>query len=448
LIRKPLIRVSRSKADAELSRAGESALQHDFGQLCDHPNIAEPSKPGGKTHYGSERLDGESLRDVLKHLSPERLSVAEADDIVRAVGSALVYAHDHGVVHGDVCTANVLVTMGGRFMLTNFFGRPKTRVGRRGRRPSDDLVALATLAAELYAGGSSRHALRAAGHSGVPATRVNAIRAVLEAPFDRHAGGIAEFLADSELSSAGVVGASALHTARQEPAGWLWRYGLPVAVLITIGFASHYLVGEWRKSISTDDLAAARTAVGRGESSGPPGVMAADVTMSDGRMKLGLDGALTRSAAVPAWPETIMDTTVEPQPAKATVTAASPSAVARSGAAPTDLTVVSMSISRIAVREDHAVVGIEIIRSGDTTSETSVRWRVTPETANPDEDYRAAGTQVLSFPSGSTAQRLSIPIIDDSIRESDEAFTVHLSAPRNGVAGDLTSTRVTVYDDD
>jgi hypothetical protein len=176
--------------------------------------------------------------------------------------------------------------------------------------------------------------------------------------------------------------------------------------------------------------------------------MAADVTMSDGRMKLGLDGALTRSAAVPAWPETIMDTTVEPQPAKATVTAASPSAVARSGAAPTDLTVVSMSISRIAVREDHAVVGIEIIRSGDTTSETSVRWRVTPETANPDEDYRAAGTQVLSFPSGSTAQRLSIPIIDDSIRESDEAFTVHLSAPRNGVAGDLTSTRVTVYDDD
>jgi hypothetical protein len=70
LIRKPLIGVSRSKADAELSRAGESALQHDFGQLCDHPNIAEPSKPGGKTHYGSERLDGESLRDVLKHSSP------------------------------------------------------------------------------------------------------------------------------------------------------------------------------------------------------------------------------------------------------------------------------------------------------------------------------------------------------------------------------------------
>jgi hypothetical protein len=45
-------------------------------------------------------------------------------------------------------------------------------------------------------------------------------------------------------------------------------------------------------------------------------------------------------------------------------------------------------------------------------------------------------------------QRVLIPLVDDSVREPDKVVTVHLSRPRDGVTGDVTATRVTLYDDD
>jgi hypothetical protein len=41
-----------------------------------------------------------------------------------------------------------------------------------------------------------------------------------------------------------------------------------------------------------------------------------------------------------------------------------------------------------------------------------------------------------------------IPIVNDGVRERDEAFTVHLGNPSGGVAGAVTTTRVTLHDDD
>jgi hypothetical protein len=73
---------------------------------------------------------------------------------------------------------------------------------------------------------------------------------------------------------------------------------------------------------------------------------------------------------------------------------------------------------------------------------------VTPGTAEPDDDYTTGGKQVVVFPPGATVQRVLIPIIDDSVREPDKVFTVHLSRPRDGVTGDVAATRVTLYDDD
>jgi hypothetical protein len=40
-----------------------------------------------------------------------------------------------------------------------------------------------------------------------------------------------------------------------------------------------------------------------------------------------------------------------------------------------------------------------------------------------------------------------IPIIDDRMPESGEVFTVHLSPPGDAVAGDVTTTRVTLSND-
>jgi serine/threonine-protein kinase len=64
-----------------------------------------------------EYVAGENLRAVLQR--DERLSVADALQLAREVGSALAYAHARGVIHRDVKPENVLVT-GGHAKVADF----------------------------------------------------------------------------------------------------------------------------------------------------------------------------------------------------------------------------------------------------------------------------------------------------------------------------------------
>jgi hypothetical protein len=474
VVRKRPVGLSVLPPRVDASRSALAATQRDFAELhvLDHPQIAHRLERNGQQYSASgERLDGEPLSEVLSHLFPERLEVAEADDIVRAIGSALVYAHGQSIVHGDVRAENVLVTMDRRFMLSNFLTRRGASVAGRALRPSDDVVALARLAAELYAGSSSPQALRAAAHSGVPAARLSAIRAVLENSSHRRSGTVAEFLAAAGLFT-GAAAATARCAPRQERSWRFWRYVLPIAALIAIGtlVASYRTAGgHWGESV-TDlqrrGFGALRAIATRMTPAAP--VEATDAEVTDAEVtdaEAAGPGAPPSDAAhsalnnVPAdggavtsprAPETAAESTVEPQSegfAQAAVELR-PETVAKPAAVPRDPTVLSMGVPRIAVREDHTVVVIDIVRSGDTTRETSVGWWVAPGTAEPDEDYATGGRQVVAFPPGSTVQRVLIPIVDDRVREPNEVFTVHLSPPRNGVVGDVTATRVTVYDDD
>ena len=93
-------------------------------------------------------------------------------------------------------------------------------------------------------------------------------------------------------------------------------------------------------------------------------------------------------------------------------------------------------------------VAIDIVRSGDVTHESAVRWWTTPDTAHEDADYARTGRQIVTFSPGATVKRVLIPIVDDGVREDDEVFTVHMSRPSGGVAGAVTATRVTLHDDD
>ena len=113
-----------------------------------------------------------------------------------------------------------------------------------------------------------------------------------------------------------------------------------------------------------------------------------------------------------------------------------------------DPSVLSFGVTRVAAREDHSVVAIDVVRSGDTTREAAVGWWTSPDTAHAEDDYANIGRQTVTFPAGATVERLLIPIVNDGVRESDEVFTVHLSRPRGGVAGSVTAARVTLHDDD
>ena len=444
------------------SRSMLAALQRDFARLrtLEHPHIARLTELGynGQQYYVTgERLDGEPLRDVLTHLMPERLDVGEADDVVRAIGSALVYAHEHGVAHGDVRAENVLVTMDRRFVLTNFLARRLAKVTARPPRPSDDVKGLARLAAELYTGSTSPHALRAALHGNVPAARLNAIRAVLEAS-GRRTGTVAQFLAAAGLAFAAARTAPRYAAQRQ----WVWsvwRLVWPMAaVTALVGLIVTYH-GSWGASaeeLKDRGLDALRAVTAR--------VVPADAGEADVTPR----AATPDSAAEPATPpraeaapetavadagpaeELALEPEPEPEPLEPAARISLPAAaqMARPAAPPPpEPAVVSFGVSRIAVREDHSAAAVDVVREGDPTRDITVSWWTMPDTAQPDEDY-VGGRGSVRLPPGVASRRVLIPIVNDGVREPAEVFEVQIGRPQGGVPGRVTTLRVTVHDDD
>lgn len=105
---------------------------HDSGQILraraeaallaalDHPHLIrlhELVQTADCVVLVLDLADGGSLDDLLAVRG--RLSPGEVITAVAPVGAALAYAHDAGVVHGDVSTANILFTSNGLPMLAD-----------------------------------------------------------------------------------------------------------------------------------------------------------------------------------------------------------------------------------------------------------------------------------------------------------------------------------------
>jgi serine/threonine protein kinase len=445
------------------SRSMIATLQRDFAQLrkLEHPHVERMVELGcnGQQYYVTgERLDGEPLREVLNHLLPERLDVGEADDIVRAVGSALVYAHEQGVAHGAVRAENVLITMDRRIVLTNFLARRVAKVASRSPRPIDDLKGLARLAAELYVGSTSPDALRAAVHAGVPAKRVHAIRAVLE-PASRRTISVADFLDAADLPEGAV--ATAQPAERPHRSWSIWRLVFPIAAIAAVAsFAVSYrdIGGAAAEEMTARGLEVLRAAAARLVPPPAAGPVQRDAGPQDSAtVPIDLEEAVGATPPVDGEADALQPEAVEqatPQPAGAhspppvPIGGATTALAARPRRLPTNRAVLSLGTPKIAAREDHSVVAIDIVRSGDTTFESAVGWWTTPDTAHEEDDYAGIGRQTVTFRAGATVERVLIPIVNDAVREPEEQFTVHLSRPRGAVVGAVTATRVTLHDDD
>ena len=85
-----------------------------------HPNIAtiyDVGEAEGRDYIAFERIDGQSLAEVL---SSRGLEVDEILRLALGLADALAYAHEHGVIHRDVKTANVMLTERGEPKLLDF----------------------------------------------------------------------------------------------------------------------------------------------------------------------------------------------------------------------------------------------------------------------------------------------------------------------------------------
>src|SRR5262249_24737419 len=108
-----------------------------------HPNIVDVHSvnvDGTKLYVLMEYLEGKSLNALLDEEFGRGMPLSHAWPIIEDAGGALVFAHDHNVIHSDLKPANIFVTISGRTKLLDF------GIARVSRRPllheRSDLLAL------------------------------------------------------------------------------------------------------------------------------------------------------------------------------------------------------------------------------------------------------------------------------------------------------------------
>lgn len=110
---------------------------------------------------------------------------------------------------------------------------------------------------------------------------------------------------------------------------------------------------------------------------------------------------------------------------------------------------VGFSVGELVVRESDPAVLIDVSRFNPDDKELEVRYRVSGGTATEGDDYFLPGTTGLVFGPGQRSARLLIPLVQDSVVESDESFTLELV---NSAGADSDNIRrhitVIIADDD
>lgn len=96
--------------------------------------------------------------------------------------------------------------------------------------------------------------------------------------------------------------------------------------------------------------------------------------------------------------------------------------------------------------ESSGSLTFKVSRCGDSSSNASVVYATGNGTAEAGTDF-VSNSGTLTFAAGETSQLLAVPLIDNSLQETTESFTVQLANPVGAFFGDGIA-RGTIYDDD
>jgi Tol biopolymer transport system component/tRNA A-37 threonylcarbamoyl transferase component Bud32 len=201
-----------------------------------HPHILplfDSGEAGGFLFYVMPFIDGESLRDRLTR--DKQLPIADAVRIASEVGSALDYAHRHGVIHRDIKPENLLLHDGralvadfgialaaskagsrmtetGMSLGTPHYMSPEQAMGEREITARSDIYALGAVTYEMLTGdppftGSTAQAIVAKVLTERPAAPSKFRDTVPEAIEDAVLAALAKLPADRWQSAAAFVSA-------------------------------------------------------------------------------------------------------------------------------------------------------------------------------------------------------------------------------------------------
>src|SRR5579862_3514901 len=87
----------------------------------DHPNIIPIYRVGQTTSMlflAMRYVEGRPLDGVIAQQGA--LSVPAVISVLRSSAAALTYAHEHGIIHRDIKSANILIDKSGRVIVTDF----------------------------------------------------------------------------------------------------------------------------------------------------------------------------------------------------------------------------------------------------------------------------------------------------------------------------------------
>ena len=116
---------------------------------------------------------------------------------------------------------------------------------------------------------------------------------------------------------------------------------------------------------------------------------------------------------------------------------------------PTEPPILTVSLSDVTVGEGVGLAQLTISMDATTTQAVTVDYTTFDETATAPVDYTAA-SMTTAIPANQTSTTAQVQIVDDSLDEPNETFTVRLSNPSAGVqvSGSNGTATVTIIDND
>jgi hypothetical protein len=90
-----------------------------------------------------------------------------------------------------------------------------------------------------------------------------------------------------------------------------------------------------------------------------------------------------------------------------------------------------------------------IRRTGSTRREVTFTWILRNNSAEAGSDYAGIGPGTEKIPAGVREASITIPLVQDSIKETTELFLIELQVSEEGVSlGERSSAAVIIVDDD
>ena len=109
---------------------------------------------------------------------------------------------------------------------------------------------------------------------------------------------------------------------------------------------------------------------------------------------------------------------------------------------------IQFSAASYTANESNATVRVTVVRAGGSSAGVTVQLDTANGTAEAGLDYRALSTNLV-FASGQLSKEVRIPLLNDTIDETNETFHVRLSNPTAGaVLGAVSNAVITIVDND